>query len=261
MDLVLVDKNSKLDYMLKQGHMITDHNFVHFYCELPSMERLERWINYRRLKDIDENAFVKDILNSFNNELGNSTSDIVNIYNKVLRETLNKHAPSKKKLVKQSHEIKLRRKKECDWNRDQTGYSYIAFVYQRKYVSNLIRSAQKAYYHQQFEEIRYNTKKVFQLANKLLFRKVDLLLPQNYSANALAEGFNNCFVDKIDKIMENLRPTQDRPRNELFMESQFITEKCLESFNMIDMPTLKKIVSKAPTKSCELDPLSTKLLK
>ena len=27
------------------------------------------------------------------------------------------------------------------------------------------------------------------------------------------------------------------------------------------MPTLKKIVSKAPTKSCELDPLSTKLLK
>ena len=27
------------------------------------------------------------------------------------------------------------------------------------------------------------------------------------------------------------------------------------------MPTLKKIVSKASTKSCELDPLSTKLLK
>ena len=27
------------------------------------------------------------------------------------------------------------------------------------------------------------------------------------------------------------------------------------------MPTLKKIVSKAPTKSCELDPLSTELLK
>ena len=183
-----------------------------------------------------------------------------------------KHAPSKKKLVKQSHnqpwfntkirnEIKLRRKKERDWNRDQTEYSCIAFVYQRKYVSNLIRSAQKAYYHQQFEEIRYDLKKVLQLANKLLFRKVDLLLPQNYNANALAVGFNNFFMDKIDKIMENLWPTQDRPRNELFVESQFIMEKRLESFNTIDMPTLKKIVSKAPTKSCELDPLSTKLLK
>ena len=45
------------------------------------------------------------------------------------------------------------------------------------------------------------------------------------------------------------------------MESQFITEKHLESFNTIDMPTLKKIVSKAATKSYELDPLSTKLLK
>ena len=147
-----------------------------------------------------------------------------------------KHAASKKKLVKQSHnqpwfntkirnEIKLRRKKERDWNRDQTEYSYIAFVYQRKYVSNLIRSAQKAYYHQQFEEIRYDLKKVLQLANKLLFRKVDLLLPQNYNANALAAGFNNFFMDKIDKIMENLWPTQDRPRNELFVESQFIMEK------------------------------------
>ena len=70
-------------------------------------------------------------------------------------------------------------------------------------VSNLIRSAKKAYYHQQFEEIRYDSKKVFQLANKLLFRE-DLLLPQNYSANALEEGSNNFFVDKIDKIMENL---------------------------------------------------------
>ena len=100
LDLVLVDKNLKLDYMLKQGHMITDHNFIHFYCKLSSMERL---INYRRLKDIDENAFAKDISNSFNNELGNSTSDIVNTYNKVLREILDKHAPSKKKLVKQSH--------------------------------------------------------------------------------------------------------------------------------------------------------------
>ena len=46
-----------------------------------------------------------------------------------------------------------------------------------------------------------------------------------------------------------------------FMESQFIMEKCLESFNTIDTPTLKKIASKAPAKSCELDPLSTKLLK
>ena len=61
--------------------------------------------------------------------------------------------------------------------------------------------------------------------------------------------------------MENLQATQDRLRNELFVESQFKMEKCLESFNTIDMPTLKKIVSKAPTKSCELDPLSTKLLK
>ena len=141
LDLVLVEKNSKLDYMLKQGHMITDHNFIHFYCELPSMERSERWINCRRLKDIDENAFAKDISNSFNNELGNSTSDIVNTYNKVLREILDKYAPSKKTLVKQSHnqpwfntkirnEIKLRRKMECDWNRDQTEYSYIVFVYQ-----------------------------------------------------------------------------------------------------------------------------------
>ena len=31
-------------------------------------------------------------------------------------------------------------------------------------------------------------------------------------------------------------------------------EKHLESFNTTDMPTLKKIVSKTPTKSCELDP-------
>ena len=76
--------------MLKQGHMITHHNFVHLYCELPNMERLERWINYRRLKDIGENAFAKDISNSFNNERGNSTPDIVNTYNKVLRETLDK---------------------------------------------------------------------------------------------------------------------------------------------------------------------------
>ena len=46
----------------------------------------------------------------------------------------------------------------------------MAFYHQRRYVANIIQQAKREYYSTPLEENRYDTKAVFTITNKLLFR-------------------------------------------------------------------------------------------
>ena len=84
-------------------------------------------------------------------------SHLVDYYNTSMKSLLDKHAPEKMKVIKQSHnqpwfnntiksEIVLRRKKECTFFADPTHYNFPAFYNQRRYIANLIKTAQRTYY-------------------------------------------------------------------------------------------------------------------
>ena len=134
---------------------------------------------------------------------------------------------------------------------------------QQQYVAKLTKTAQRNYYRTQIAEHKHNFNTIYKIANELLFRKQESLLPSITPATALGDGFSNFFTTKIDKIMSHL--TTQLVANKINPEDNnkttFSTDKRLKSFMPIFHCDVKSLMKSTPRKSCELDPILMKLLK
>ena len=79
-------------------------------------------------------------------------------------------------------------------------------------------------------------------------------MPPNKTDDELANEFANHFLDKIEKIRS--KPTTTRP----YIPKAYNTP-ALQRFATLTEDQLCKVIMDMPTKSCELDIISTKLLK
>ena len=149
------------------------------------------------------------------------------------------------KVIKQSHnqpwfndtiksEIMLRRKKEHTFFADPTRYNFQAFYNQRRYIANLIKTAQRTYYITQLKENQMDYKKIYQIANKLLFRSKSSPLPDYEDITDLATEFNEYFISKITTIMDNLRPQDPTDTDQSVLENHYLTDKHFENFEWLD---------------------------
>ena len=149
-------------------------------------------------------------------------------YNSALSSTLDSHALLKTKMLKKAHkqpwfndrirdEIILRCKKEKAYNKDPTEYTLNVFYQQRRHVSNLIKTAQKDFYVNKLSENKHDFKRVFEIANKLLFWNEEMPLPPCEDKKTLADQFNSFFIMKIEKIMEGLVPTNTHLVNTVYL--------------------------------------------
>ena len=78
---------------------------------------------------------------------------------------------------------------------------------------------------------------------------------------ALANEFNPSFKDKVQKIMDNIAPTEDNLTDQQYLESDYTTDKRFREFIPVNSDKIAKIIRTAPPKSCELDPVPSKILK
>ena len=95
----------------------------------------------------------------------------------------------------------------------------------------------------------------------MLYRNEPLPLPPTDNALKLVNDFNSIFIQKIDNTMTGLIPTESHPVDPKYIES---TEKCsikLHQFHEIDLDETKRLIQTCATKSCEIDPMPTSLLK
>ena len=94
----------------------------------------------------------------------------------------------------------------------------------------------------------------------MLYRNEPLPLPPTDDTLKLVNDFNS-FIEKIDKIMTSLIPTESHPVEPKYIES---TEKCsikLHQFHEIDLDETKRLIQTSATKLCEIDLMPTSLLK
>ena len=95
----------------------------------------------------------------------------------------------------------------------------------------------------------------------MLFRNEPLLLPPTSDTKKLADDFNQFFIEKIDKIMVGLQPTETHPTDPKYIESVNESPIMLTTFKEISLEDSKRLIHTAATKSCEIDPIPTALLK
>ena len=91
----------------------------------------------------------------------------------------------------------------------------------------------------------------------------DVVLPSHQSEFELSNRFGNFFLGKIETIRTNLCLVNESSayENEEFKYDLKFEGQPLTFFTPASVQEVRKIILKAPTKSCELDPLPTKILK
>ena len=103
-NLFIKEENTPLIMKVLRGHLISDHHFIHAHLNICKSKTKVKDVTYRKYKQIDKIAFKEDLQRTLKVE--HATHDLrslVTRYNSDLKEVLDKHAPEKRRLVKDTH--------------------------------------------------------------------------------------------------------------------------------------------------------------
>jgi hypothetical protein len=261
---------------------ISDHFWVHCKLALKKPKPIQKVVVYRKIKEMDIDAFRRDISES---AIGNPTDvddvdELVTMYNTVLTELLDRHAPKKSlKVMIRSHapwytgEIKAA-KRECrraerKWRRTQLTVHKEIYISASQNVSLLIDQAKRSHYGSKVKAA--NQKSLFKLANSLLNKPRDMALPLYDSAKDLATRFNNFFVQKIVDIRTDLKKIVDNlPQSNASLpattnldaiDPSTTKPPTLHTFTPASQDEIKKLIMSTKTTQCSMDPIPTKIVK
>ena len=86
------------------GHHLSDHSFVHAILEIKRPIPPCRLVRYRKYKNLDNNKFRQDLIDSFMDKSPNIMDEMVHQYNNMIITALDKQVPVKTKLVRDTHD-------------------------------------------------------------------------------------------------------------------------------------------------------------
>ena len=154
--------------------------------------------------------------------------------------------------LKQQKRIVRRREKV--YRKYRLESCWIALNMERKKYRIMLFEAKTACYSKQVKDCRGDIKGLYKMVNTLMGTTLDIPLPNHTNNKDLAEEFADFFMDKIQKIRDNLdgNPTYECTKK--------ITPR-LTKFRPFDQTEVKKTILSMKLKSCELDALPTTLLK
>ena len=230
----------------------------------PSIKRVKS----RRLRDIASETFINVIRASGLLEFSASDSDsMVRQYNKILLDTLNKHAPVVQRYVvlrpnapwysdtlRTAKQVKRRRERK--WLKTNLTVDKQYYQDQCEHYRDLLNKAKTAYHRSHIEKSDQRT--LFRVIDKLSKPKAEQVLPSHDSPKDLANNLAEFFDDKVKNLRAGLE-------NKIFMPLSIqIQENCSSSFSEFELVSeddVLKVMKSAPTTSCGLDPLPSKLFK
>ena len=157
---------------------------------------------------------------------------------------------------------KSRRRLERKWRRTGLEADRLIFVEARNNVSKLISAAKTSFYSRRIEEFSGNQKALFREVNLLLNKKTVTPLPPHETPLALANQFAGFFSNKIDLIRSELNCCIPKSpiAPDTYSSSETDTVQ-LSSFERVSIKTVSDLISSSAPKTCDLDPIPTRLLK
>ena len=218
---------------------------------------------YRKIKNIDPEAFKRDITEKILLTQGSFGENVAS-YNNNMREILDKHAPVKLRKLKSVPEApwfdaeyallrRQRRKAEKKYRRSQLVVDKDEYIKLRKQTTQLAHQKKCNYYGEKMEGV--NNKVLFSSINKLLDNEPDAVLPECKSDIELADNFLKFFSDKIEKIRATF--TNDEQFN---MESGGSPIENLLVFDAATENEISEIITSFGVKCSPEDPMPASVL-
>ena len=121
----------------------------------------------------------------------------------------------------------------------------------------MMSDARRRYYADCFNETSDNPRTLWKTINNILNRTHSPSIPDFSDIKSLSESFSKFFIDKIEKIRMNF--TND-VHNMPDIKSPTVKSR-MTCFELATAHEVRKLIINSPSKTCDLDPIPTELLK
>jgi len=224
----------------------------------------------RKINAVDPKAFASDAQHEFSNV----SIQTAESYHSGLCNLLDVHAPIRTKSVAlrikvpwYNSNVNLARHSqriaERKWRSTKLEVHRQIYRAEHNRVVRTIERAKRDYYNNQIKQAA-DQGQLYRITNSLLNNKKQLILPdhvpgtEQHLANRFSQFFNNKIVD-INKDLVNIRLSF--PVSLDNVESESVCEVKLSRFACTSPDEICKIIRRSPSKTCNLDPIPTDLLK
>ena len=258
----------------KAHFMMTSHSTILFSLNWAKPSRLAIVRTCRKIKAINLKKFQSDLQSSDLLQCpAESLDDLALQYQSTLSSVLEFHAPLV--LIKVSQrpsqpwfcsEIaeakKKRRRLQRRLRRTKLEIDRLSFIEARNNVCKLTSMAKTSFYSRRIDAFSCNQKALFREMNHLLNQSTVTPMPPHESPGVLANQFADYFSSKIDLIRRELNHCV--PHSLLAPGTCSQTEMNINKFSAFDsvsIRTVSDLISSCPAKTCDLDPVPTRLLK
>ena len=269
LDLVLSRSNDPLLVSVRsEDHGFPDHYPVFMEVCIPKPALPRRSVSYRRIKAIDSNQLRASLSNLPLRDIHNDLTlqQLVERYDSELSSVLDQHAPEKKALITVRPDAEWyndsireakqeRRRVERQWRRTKLTVHREIFIDRRTRVNELIDAAKVDHYKTMINDCQDNTRQLFRVVNKLLGRKTTPPLPFDDAPIEVATMFSDFFIQKITRIKDAIQVSAD-PTPPLDH-----VRDTLGVFPPVTEDEIRKLIAMSATKSCDLDPMPSNLVK
>ena len=247
----------------------SDHFFVSFQVPIPEIAEDDPYEEkeIRELKKIDVNKFREDVFTSaLNLSEYKSLDETVQMYNNVLLQLLNKHAPVIVKRFKgtksefwdeqcQSARTERRKaKRKMKKNPDDLDLKHL---YGEKSIDAeaIINNARNRFYDKLLHSHKGDARATYKVVNGLLDKEYGANKVPNGDETSTANRLKSFFDTKVKTIYQNIEAELDKnpPNDNQNSDEDFSVTCRLSGFETVSMNCLEKIILDLPNKSSKLD--------
>ncbi|CAB4037989.1 Hypothetical predicted protein, partial [Paramuricea clavata] len=206
----------------------------------------------------------------------NDLDELVACYNNTLKAHFDKYAPPKTKTItirarvpwfneqlrKAKHE---RRNAERKWRVSKSDVDFVNFKGKQNLVNRLMCKARTKYYTSFIEENSGDQKKLFNASKRLFGQHHDDGLPPNLNCEAFVSDIGKYFVQKIGNIRRKLDNNKVHALSR-YLQNTSVPHAVEESvpkfseFSALTELDVKTLIGRAALKTCNLDPMPSKLV-
>ena len=248
---------------------ISDHSLIACYLDYSKPKPVKQTITSRKLRSINIQDLQEDIRTSeLTICLTSNVCTLVERYNQILTELLDKYVPATTKTVvlrswqpwftDSLHQAKRdHRKAEHKWLRSGSFIDFEEFKRVRNSYNNQLYKTKSDYFNNKILDCGNDSKNLCLIINDILHNKKTSKLPDCKCSQQLAEDFSLFFMCKIQKISDSFPVIPSTEKNQAF-----VAATChWDAFTLATESDILQIISKAPSPTCLLDPMPTSMIK
>ena len=149
----------------------------------------------------------------------------------------------------------MKRKIERKLKKEPTLYNKVVLKQIKNKYNFRLKTTRRNYFKNKIENEKTNSKDLFKTLKKLTGRKKEKVFPKHKSEAEVSEEMANFYVEKIDKIRNQIKTQNKEVLSQNRMDITPLTD-----FELIDTDQLKAILQSLNKKSCCLDPAPAEVL-